>query len=136
GSTIKRTEAENRAILQEIGNNSNAYTTADHTAYFINTTPPHLEKATDLLLGWLLGAKITEDEYAREYEVVQRELEKGKGEPARQLYYLASMNRYQVHPARVPVIGYQEVIQGLTRDDVYEYYQLTYQPNNIVISIA
>jgi len=136
GSTVDRTEAENRSILQEIGNNSNAYTTLDHTAYFINTTPQHLEKSTDLLLGWLLGAKITPDEYGREYEVVQRELEKGKGEPSRQLYYLASINRYQVSPARVPVIGYQAVIQGLSRDDVYEYYKLTYQPNNIVISIA
>ena len=136
GSTKRRTEAENRNLLQAIGNNSNAYTTYDHTAYFINTTPEHVDKAVDLLTGWLFGALITPDEYAREYEVVQRELEKGKGEPDRQFYYLSAMNRYRVHPARVPVIGYQEVIRGLSRDDVYEYYRLTYQPNNMVFSIA
>ena len=28
----------------------------------------------------------------------------------------------------MPVIGYQEVIQGLSRDDVYAYYKLAYQP--------
>ena len=37
-------------------------------------------------------------------------------------------------PARVPVIGYQAVIQGLSRDDVYNYYKMTYQPNNMVFS--
>ncbi len=136
GSSRNRTEAENRTILQEIGNNSNAYTTDDHTAYFINTTPQHFEKAVDLLTGWLLGAKITEDEYRREYQVVQRELEMGKGEPDRQFYMLAQSNRYLVSPARVPTIGFQPVIENLSRDDVYAYYQLAYQPQNIVMSVA
>lgn len=136
GSTKNRTEAENRELLQKIGNNSNAYTSYDHTAYFINTTPQHMEQAVDLLSGWLFGALITPQEYAREYEVVQRELEKGKGEPGRQFYYMEAMNRYRVSPARVPVIGYQEVIQGLSRDDVYDYYKLAYQPSNMVFCLA
>jgi zinc protease len=136
GSTKNRTEAENRSILQEIGNNSNAYTSEDHTAYFINTTPEYMDKAVDLVCGYMFGALITPDEYKREYEVVQRELEKGKGEPGRQFYYLSAMNRYRVSPARVPVIGYQEVIQGLSRDDVYSYYRMAYQPNNMIFSVA
>ena len=136
GTTERRSEAENEQLLQRIGNNSNAYTTTDHTAYFINTTADHLEEAVDLLTGWLFGAKILKEEYAREYEVVQRELEMGKGEPDRVLYYMAQANRYRVSPARVPVIGYMEVIEGLSRDDVYDYYKLTYQPNNMVISVA
>jgi zinc protease len=133
GSTEKRSEAENRELLQALGNNSNAYTTSDHTAYYINTTRDNLPGAVDLLTDWLMGAKITQAEYAREYEVVQRELEKGKGEPARQFYYLSAMNRYRVSPARVPTIGYQEVIQGLSRDDVYDYYKLAYVPNNMIL---
>jgi zinc protease len=136
GSSERRTEAQNRDLLQAIGNNSNAYTSEDHTAFFINTTPDHLNEAADLLTGWLLGAKITPDEYRREYQVVQRELEKGKGEPQRVFYYLGAANRYHVSPARVPVIGYQEVIQGLSRDDVYSYYKLAYVPENMVFSVA
>ncbi len=136
GSSERRTEAQNRNLLQEIGNNSNAYTTADHTAYFVNTTPEHLGQAVDLVTGWMLGAKITPDEYKREYQVVQRELEMGKGEPDRQFWYLTSLNRYRVSPARVPVIGYQAVIQGLSRDDVYAYYKKAYQPNNMVFVVT
>src|SRR5438067_181479 len=92
GSSQRRSEAENRNLLQQIGNNSNAYTSEDHTAYFINTTKEHLNEAVDLLTGWMLGAKITEAEYRREYQVVQRELEKGKGEPSRQFYYMSNSN--------------------------------------------
>lgn len=136
GSNEKRTEQENRDLLQKIGNDSNAYTTDDHTAYFINTTTENMEAAVDLVCNWMLGAKITPEEYRREYLVVQRELEMGKGEPDRVFYYMTVANRYRVSPARVPVIGYQEVIQGLSRDDVYEYFKLAYVPNNLVFSIA
>ncbi len=88
------------------------------------------------MTGWMLGAKITYAEYTREYQVVQRELERNKGNPDMVFYQLMQENRYQVSPARVPVIGYQEVIQGLTRDDVYSYYKLAYQPNNMVFAVA
>jgi zinc protease len=136
GSNERRTEAENRNLLQELGNNSNAYTYADRTAFFVNTTTDNAAKAVDLVAGWMLGAKITRAEYAREYMVVQRELEKDKGEADWVYYDLANFNRYLVSPARVPVIGYQEVIQGLSRDDVYAYYKLAYVPNNMLFVVA
>jgi zinc protease len=136
GSSERRTEAENKKLLQEIGNNSNAYTTYDHTAFFVNTTTPHFEQAVDLVTGWMLGAKITVPEYRREYQVVQRELERNKGNPDMVFWQLIEDNRYKVSPARVPVIGYQEVIQGLSRDDVYSYYKMAYQPNNMVFAVA
>ncbi|MDB5322943.1 MAG: peptidase domain protein, partial [Phycisphaerales bacterium] len=79
GSNERRTEEQNRNLLQEIGNNSNAYTYPDRTAFFVNTTADNATKAVDLVTGWMLGAKITRPEYAREYMVVQRELEKDKG---------------------------------------------------------
>jgi zinc protease len=136
GTNDRRSEAENRNLLQKIGNNSNAYTTTDHTCFFVNTAAEHMEEAVDLVSGWMLGAKITPAEYAREYEVVQREVEMGEGEPDRVFWKLTQSNRYRVSPARVPVVGYKEVIQSLSRDDVYGYYQLAYQPNNLLFAVA
>ncbi len=136
GSNDRRDQAEDLKLLEQIGNNSNAYTTEDRTAFFVNTTVPHAAEAVDLVTGWLLGAKITPEEYKREYMVVQRELEMGQGDPSRQFAYMAAMNRYHVNPARVPVIGYQEVIQGLSRDDVYNYYQLAYEPHNMIFTVV
>ncbi len=136
GSTQRRTEAENRNLLQKMGNNSNAYTTFDETQFFVNTTADHMEDAVDLVTGWVFGALITPDEYRREYQVVQRELEMGKGSPATVFADLSYSNRYRVSPARVPIIGYQEVIQGLSRDDVFGYYKLAYQPQNMVMGVA
>ncbi len=136
GSNQRRTEAQNKEMLQKIGNDSNAYTTEDHTCFFINTTTPHLDEAVDLVTGWMLGALITKEEYRREYEVVQRELERNTSNPDVMYWQLIQSNRYKVSPARIPVIGFQEVIQGLSRDDVFGYYQLAYQPNNLVFAVT
>jgi zinc protease len=136
GSNGRRTERQNIDLLMSIGNNSNAYTTDDHTSFYVDTTKAHMEEAVDLVTGWMLTAAITPEEYRREYQVVQRELEMGKGSPDTQFAYLTQFNRYRVSPARVPVIGYQEVIQGLSRDDVYTYYRLAYQPNNLVFVVT
>ena len=136
GSSERRTEAQNRDLLQKIGNNSNAATYEDHTEFFINTTKAHMAEAVDLVTGWMLGAKITEAEFEREREVVQRELEMREGEPETPLFQMSDMNRYRVSPARVPVIGYQAVIKRLTRDDVYTYYKMAYQPNNMIFTVV
>ncbi len=136
GTNERRTEAQNRDLLQSIGNNSNAFTTTDNTCFFVNTTPPHMNEAIDLVTGWIFTSKIPEAEYSREYEVVQRELEKDNGEADWIYYQLTNLNRYIVHPTRMPVVGYQEVIRGLSRDDVYSYYKYAYVPQNIIVAVA
>jgi len=45
GTNGRRTEEQNRDLLQSIGNNSNAYTDYDHTAFFVNTTTEHVDEA-------------------------------------------------------------------------------------------
>src|SRR4051812_23508743 len=67
GTNDRRSEEQNRNLLQELGNNSNAYTYPDRTAFFVNTTNANAERAVDLVTGWLYGAHITRAEYAREY---------------------------------------------------------------------
>lgn len=136
GTTRNRSEAENRALLETIGNNTNAYTTTDHTAYYINTTSEHWGTALELLADWMLYSVITEDEFVREKGVVQRELEQGLDSPQRQLFQLANEARYQVHPVRYPVIGYKELVQKVSRDDLVSYYQRMYAPNNMILVVV
>src|SRR5207237_3996745 len=61
GTNGRRSERQNLDLLQEIGNNSNAYTDYDHTAFFVNTTNAHLDEAVDLLAGWMFTAAIKPD---------------------------------------------------------------------------
>ncbi len=136
GTTSNRTEEESRALLETIGNKTNAYTTTDHTAYYIHTTSDHWTTALDLLADWMLNSEITETEFLREKGVVQREIEQGLDNPRRQLFQLARETRFKVHPARYPVIGYKELVQQVSRDDLLTYYRRMYAPNNMILVVV
>ncbi|HSX79651.1 MAG TPA: pitrilysin family protein, partial [Candidatus Saccharimonadia bacterium] len=136
GTTSTRREAESRRLLDAIGNNSNAYTTVDHTAYHINTTTEHWRTALELLADWMLHSSITPEEFEREKGVVQRELEQDLDNPEQMLAQIAMETRFQVHPARYPVIGYKELVQKVTRDDLVRYYQRMYTPNNMLVVVV
>src|SRR5262249_51546395 len=127
---------ESRRILEAIGNNSNAYTTVDHTAYHINTTTEHWRTALELLADWMLHSSIAPAEFEREKGVVQRELEQDLDNPEQMLAQLAMETRFQAHPVRYPVIGYKELVQKVTRDDLVTYYQRMYTPNNMLLVVV
>src|SRR2546426_2513403 len=136
GTTSTRSAADSRRILEEIGNNTNAYTTVDHTAYYINTTTEHWRTALELLADWMLHSSITPAEFEREKGVVQRELEQDLDNPEQMLAQTAMETRFQVHPIRYPVIGYKELVQKVSRDDLVTYYQRMYTPNNMLLVVV
>jgi zinc protease len=135
-SSGKRQEAENTLLLQQIGNDSNAYTDEDHTCYFITTTAEKWPVAMDLLVDWTTNTNFTREQFEREYKVVQRELEMGESEADRTFYLQTQATRYLESPARHPVIGYKPAFQRLTFEDCKAYFQKMYVPDNMVISVA
>lgn len=136
GATTGRSEEDSRRILDDIGGNTNAYTSYDQTCYFINTGREHLATAIDLLGDWITRPTFPQEAFDREWGVVQRELERDVDDPGRQLNYLTMETLYQQHPARFPIIGYQPVVQTLKKEDIVGYYHRMYVPDNIVVAIV
>jgi zinc protease len=132
----KRAEAENTLLLQQIGNDSNAYTDADQTCYFITTSSDKWPVAMDLLVDWTTNTNFTREQFEREYKVVQRELEMGEAEADRTFYLRTQATRYLQSPARHPVIGYKAAFQKLTFEDCKAYFAQMYVPDNMVLSLA
>lgn len=132
GSTTRRTEAEGKVLLDSIGAQMNAYTTRDHTCYYITTASRFFDPALDLLSDWVMNAAIKPEEWQREFEVIQREMESRRSEPDTVLTETMDRTMFRVSPARVPVLGYREAFRAMTRDDVYKYYRRTYVPDNVL----
>lgn len=136
GATIRRTEAESEQELLELGDNTNAYTSFDVTCYFINTARDNLARAVDLVSDWITHPTFPDEAFHREWGVVQRELERDVDDPSRQLWYMMMELMYPGHPARFPIIGYQQAVQTLRKEDIVNYYKRMYVPDNVVVAIA
>ena len=136
GSTNKRTEEQFKDIMRKIGGDSNAYTYYDQTCYHITTIRPFAKTAIDLIGDWLSGCIIKESEFEREKGVIIQEVKKGLTEPGRVFskFFMSSM--FPDHPMGVPVIGYPELVEKVSREMMMEFYNRYYCPNNTVLAIA
>ncbi len=136
GATSTLTEEEIKEILRSLGGASNAYTSYDRTAYFINTTADHYKRALQLLIAYVTDCQLAENEYRREKPVIQQEFKLGENSVSRQLWYLFMKTAYQRHPIRHPVIGYEDVFVTITREQLMEYYRKQYAPQNMVVTVV
>lgn len=136
GSTAKRTEEESRNLLDSIGAQTNAYTSRDHVCYYITTSSRFFDTGLDLLSDWVMNSTIPPKEFARELEVIQREMESRRSDPATVLHETMAATMFTVHPARYPVLGFRESFRAITRDEVYRYYKHTVVPDNILFVAA
>ena len=122
--------------VQQIGGQSNAYTTLDHTAYFISASSGKTMECIDLIADWMARPTFNEADFTREHGVVQRELEMNLDVPARRMAHARMENVWREHPAAVPVIGYARPLANLTYADVRDYHARMYVPQNMIFSVV
>jgi len=136
GTTKNRSEKEIEKIIDRFGGGANAYTTTHLTAYFIDCPAKDTPTAIELIADAMRHVVFEQEEFDREYEVVQRELADGEVDRGRVLYNTLRQTMYTASPFRHPVIGYLDALRGLTRDDIVAFYRERYVPNNMVFVVV
>jgi len=132
----KRNKEQINQIIEEIGNVSNAYTTKDHASYYVTTASSYFDTALDVLSDYLQNASIPQAEVDSERGVILNEINMGKDDPDRRLYDLFSSTIFRDNPVGVTTIGYRELFEKTTRDDIVNYYKRMYVPNNTVFVVV
>lgn len=122
--------------VQEQGGYINAYTSFDRTVFWINTPAAGASAAVAILSDAVMNATLPVDEYVKEQEVIRREYAMGNDNPDVVAQKLLFKTTYHVSPFNHPVIGYLDVYNQLTREDVLDYYKKRYVPNNLCFVIV
>lgn len=124
--------------LQRAGGENNAYTTNDYTTFYEILPAENLETALFLESDRMLALRITKRALNVQRRVVVEEFkETCLNEPYGDAWHHLSELMFKVHPYRWPVIGLApEHVDNATIDDVREFFQNWYTPNNAVLTIA
>jgi zinc protease len=122
--------------VQEAGGYMNAYTSFDRTVYWINVPDTGVRTALDILADITCNAALPAEELAKEMDVIRREMDMCHDDPARRSSRRLFETAYTRSPYRFTVIGYPEVFNQLTRDDIVAYYREKYVPNNLFFVVA
>ena len=134
--TERRTREEIDDLVEAMGNASNAYTTKDHSHYYITTTCHYSDLALDLLSDYLKHPTFPAHDVEIQRGVIWNELNGELDEPTQQLHDLYYETAFREHPVRFPVGGYKELFMELTRNNLVEFHQEHYVPDNLIFVAA
>ena len=127
-------------VIENAGGSNNGFTSRDVTAYFESFPKNALEKILWLesdRMGFFINS-VTPRNLAIQQNVVQNEKRQGEdNSPYGFTNYVISKNLYpESHPYSWEVIGEMEDLANAGVDDVREFYQNFYGPNNATLVIA
>ncbi len=133
--TAKRSADDVNREFDEIGANHNAYTSGELTCFYASMLPEYFTKGADILCDILRPALRTED-FDTEKGVILEEIAMYKDNPFWVLYEKAMEEYYGSHPLAHRVLGTDDTIKALQRDQMKTYFDARYSADNTVVALA
>ena len=134
--TPTRGPAQVSQEIADAGGEINAYTSNDRTVFHATLPAARWLVGLDVLADAVFHPSFPEDEWAREREVILREVDMSEDDPGRVLNRLTWETAYRVHPYRVPIIGWRDILTTMDRDDLVAYHRRHYSPDNVILAVA
>ncbi|MDD3435700.1 MAG: pitrilysin family protein [Candidatus Gastranaerophilales bacterium] len=123
-------------ILEAKGAQTNAATSKDFTHYYIVIPSKYFDLAMDLHSDMLLNPLIPRKELEKERKVVMEEIAKDANNPEEKVYENLIQMLYTTHPYKRKVIGTNEIVGKITREEILSYYNTHYGPQNMVTIVV
>jgi len=134
--TEKRGPGVLARTIESLGGTINAYTSYDYTVYHCVVPSSHLETAIDILEDAVFHSLFDPKELEREKKVVLEEMRMREDRPRVMLYEDLMKTSYVLYPYKRPIIGYENSVMALTREDILQYMKDRYRPCNISVVVA
>uniref|UniRef100_A0A8C3A4B4 Ubiquinol-cytochrome c reductase core protein 1 n=1 Tax=Cyclopterus lumpus TaxID=8103 RepID=A0A8C3A4B4_CYCLU len=134
--TKKHTQTALEQQVESMGAHLSAYTSREHTAYYMKTLAKDLPKAVELLSEVVQSCSLNEAEIEQQRGVVLRELEEIEGNSQEVCLDLLHATAFQGTPLGQSVLGPSKNARTLTRQDLVDYINSHYKAPRMVLSAA
>lgn len=134
--TKARTAVEIAEAIDFVGGSLNS--SADRDAIYINSAVlvKHFGVALDVLSDVVLNPVFDGDEIERKRKKTLSEIIQSKENPSRVCANAFDEMLFGAHPYGHSVIGTKESVGAITRDDIVNFYDTYFRPNNSILVIA
>lgn len=134
--TEKRQVGEIAREVESAGGHINAFTSFDQTCYYVVMSSRYFERGLDILSDAIRNSSFDADELDSELEVIQEEIKRGNDNPSREASLKLFETAYREHPYRLPVIGTSESVDSFGRQDVLDFFNKHYVPENMTLVVV
>jgi predicted Zn-dependent peptidase len=135
GTSTRSAKDISRAI-EDVGGELNAATSNDMTYYYAKVPKSKFELGLEILADITKHALIKNDDLEKERKVILEEIKMVNDQPLLYQWVLFEKNIFRIHPTKNPVYGRVDSVQAITRDQMVDYFNAWYCPNNMIISVV
>jgi len=124
-------------LVEQNGGQDNAFTSQDHTSYFVNVSADKLDLIVALEADRMRNLLLDPRDFESERQVVMEERRtRTEDDPEGFLGEELSAIAFIAHPYRSPIVGWMEDLRGLTVEELRAFYRTYYVPNNALVVAA
>ncbi len=134
GSATRPASEVNEAF-DRIGARNNAFTSHEMTAYYAHVLPEYFGLSVSLVAD-LLRPALREDDFLQEKKVILEEIAMYEDNPFWVVFEQVLERYFGCHPSGHRVLGTNESVGALTRDQMSDYFRTRYSPTNTVLVAA
>jgi predicted Zn-dependent peptidase len=134
--THHRSAQEIAASVDAVGGEMNAFTSREHTAFYVRLPSSELDFAVSLLADVIAAPAFRDDEIESERHVILEELLQSEDEPDERAHSLCMEALFPGHPLGRDVLGSEQTIEAMDRTDISAFHRDRYQPASLVVVAA
>ncbi|MPZ87355.1 MAG: insulinase family protein, partial [Nitriliruptorales bacterium] len=134
--THRRSALEIAEVLDAVGGDMNAFTSKEYTCFYARCLDRDLPLAIDVLGDMIASATIRPDDVDAERDVVLEEIRMHLDTPDDLVHSVWSAAFFGAHPLGREVLGDEETITAMARDEIAGWYRRKYVPANLVVAAA
>lgn len=134
--TKKHNAKELANITAFIGDDVNAYTGKENTAFYGTTTAENFSVLADMLSDMLFNSTFELSQLHREKEIIINEIDMYNDSADDVVHEQLEKKCFYNQPIGLIVSGTKSNVKRFTREEIINYYEKYYVPSNMVISAA
>lgn len=135
--TPKHPAGEFSKVIAENGGRENAFTSRDYTAYFQQLEKSRLPISFEMEADRMRNLTLPLDHFNKERDVVKEERRMRYEDKPRSLMHEQFMaTAYTSSPYHNPIIGWMNDLDNMTVEDLSDWYQKWYAPNNATLVVV
>jgi predicted Zn-dependent peptidase len=134
--TAQRTARRIAEDFDSMGGELNAFSAKEYTCYYSKILDEDVEEAFEIMADMLNNSLLLPKDLDSERNIILEEIAMHEDSPDDIIHDLFVSALWESHPLGQSVLGHQNVIRTLTRDEVANYFERFYQPRNIVVAAA
>ncbi|HEY3832745.1 MAG TPA: pitrilysin family protein [Acidimicrobiia bacterium] len=122
--------------IESVGGEMNAFTSHEHTVFYVRVPDSQLELAADVLSDIVWRPAFRPDEVETERQVILEEIAMRDDTPDDLVHDVFASTLFPEHQLGREVIGFEETVSSMTRDSVRGYHGSHYHAANTVFAAA